>query len=132
MPGFSLAVKPMRHPRLGIAILVTTCYRQRWSAGAGRPPHKKALADYLGPGMAGKLNDCRTCHVPAEEGADALDSRPHNAFGKRLKAVRGELKKAGKPTGIPRGSTPSPMKTVMATVRQPARAGHRPLSRRGR
>ena len=28
-----------------------------------RPPHKKALADYLGPGLARKLNDCRTCHV---------------------------------------------------------------------
>ncbi len=29
------------------------------------------------------------------------DDRPHNAFGKRLKAVRAELKKAGKPSDIP-------------------------------
>ena len=65
-----------------------------------RPPHKKALADYLGP-QARKLNDCRTCHVPAEDGADLEDARPHNAFGKRLKAARAELKKAGKPSGIP-------------------------------
>jgi hypothetical protein len=69
-------------------------------AGA-RPPHKKALADYLGPGLARKLNDCRTCHVPPEEGADASEDRPHNAFGKRLKAIRSQLKKAGKPSGIP-------------------------------
>jgi hypothetical protein len=66
-----------------------------------RPPHKKALADYLGPGLARKLNDCRTCHVVPEEGADASEDRPHNAFGKRLKAVRLQLKKAGKPSGIP-------------------------------
>ncbi len=67
-----------------------------------RPPHKKALADYLGPGLARKLNDCRTCHVVPEEGADASEEdRPHNAFGKRLKAVRTQLKKAGKPSGIP-------------------------------
>jgi hypothetical protein len=66
-----------------------------------RPPHKKALADYLGPGLARKLNDCRTCHVPVEAGADPEEERPHNAFGKRLKAVRVELRKAGKPSAIP-------------------------------
>ena len=101
MPGFSLAVKPMRHRRLGIAILVTVCLGIVGLPALARPPHKKALADYLGPGLASKLNDCRTCHLPAEEGADALDARPHNPFGKRLKAVRSELKKAGKPSGIP-------------------------------
>jgi hypothetical protein len=66
-----------------------------------RPPHKKALADYLGPGLARKLNDCRTCHLVPEEGADPAEDRPHNPFGKRLKAVRSQLKKAGKPSGIP-------------------------------
>jgi hypothetical protein len=66
-----------------------------------RPPHKKALADYLGPGLARKLNDCRTCHLPPEPGADPSEDRPHNAFGKRLKAVRSQLRKAGKPSGIP-------------------------------
>jgi hypothetical protein len=66
-----------------------------------RPPHKKALAEYLGPGLARKLNDCRTCHVPVEAGADPEDDRPHNPFGKRLKAVRVELKKSGKPSAIP-------------------------------
>ena len=30
-----------------------------------RPPHKKALADFLGLPADSKLNDCRTCHVPA-------------------------------------------------------------------
>lgn len=100
---FQPAVKPMRDPRLGIAVLVAVIWAAMGLPAAARPPHKKALADYLGLGMTGKLNDCRTCHAPAEEGADALDSRPHNAFGKRLKAVRGELKKAGKATGITAG-----------------------------
>jgi hypothetical protein len=77
-----------------------------WLAASGfsaqaRPPHKKALADYLGPDLPRKLNDCRTCHVEPEEGADPDEPRPHNAFGKRLKAVRAELRRAGKPSGIP-------------------------------
>jgi hypothetical protein len=101
MPGFSLAVKLMRHPRVAIAILATMCLGVLGQPALGRPPHKKALAEYLGSGVAGKLNDCRTCHVPADEGTDALDVRPHNVFGKRLKAVRSELKKADKPAGIP-------------------------------
>jgi hypothetical protein len=74
------------------------------SAGVAhaRPPHKKALADYLGPGGAKKLNDCRTCHV-AETAGDALatEEKPHNAFGARLKAVRGTLRAAGKKAAIP-------------------------------
>ena len=65
-----------------------------------RPPHKKALADYLGSTQAKKLNDCRTCHLPAEDGADLEDARPHNPFGKRLKRARAELKGLGKPSGI--------------------------------
>ena len=101
MLGFSLAVKSMRHPRVGIAILVAACLGLVGQPALARPPHKKALADYLGPGLAGKLNDCRTCHMPADEGTDALDAGPHNPFGKRLKAVRSELKKAAKPAGIP-------------------------------
>ena len=101
MPGFNLAVMPMRNPRLAIAILAIPCMGVFCLPAMARPPHKKALADYLGPGVARKLNDCRTCHVPVEEGTDALDERPHNPFGKRLKAVRPELKRAGKPSAIP-------------------------------
>src|SRR5262249_45366824 len=83
---------------LGIAaagVFLTT-----WPARA-RPPPKKALADYLGPGLARKLKDCPTRQLPPEEGADASEDRPHNAFGRRLKAVRAQLRKAGKPSGIP-------------------------------
>ncbi len=58
----------------------------------GRPAHKKALADYLGPLVAKKLNDCRACHLPGDD----EDEKPHNAFGARLKAIRKELGKAGK------------------------------------
>ena len=91
----------MRYRRLGITIVVTLCLSSSELPALARPPHKKALADYLGAGQARKLNDCRTCHLPADEGAEALDARPHNAFGKRLKAVRSELRKGGKPSGIP-------------------------------
>jgi len=65
-----------------------------------RPAYRKTMQDYFGPFLAKKLNDCRTCHVPAPEGASADDERPHNVFGARLKAVRDELKKADKPTDI--------------------------------
>ncbi len=91
----------MRQRRLGIAILVLAYCGAAGLPALARPPHKKALNDYLGPGVARKLNDCRTCHLPAFEGDDTLDARPHNPFGKRLKAVRVELRKAGKPSGIP-------------------------------
>lgn len=64
-----------------------------------RPPYKHALADHLGPGAARKLVDCRTCHVPPEPDDDPED-KPHNPFGARLKAVRGELRKGGKRSGI--------------------------------
>jgi hypothetical protein len=72
------------------------------AAALARPPHKKALADHLGPSLPQKLNDCRTCHLPDTPGRDPLDAdKPHNAFGARLKAVRAELRKAGKKSDIP-------------------------------
>jgi len=91
----------MKHRRLGITVLVTACLVTAGWPALARPPHRRALAEYLGPGGAKKLNDCRTCHLPPEEASDAVDEKPHNPFGKRLKAVRAELKKAGKPSGIP-------------------------------
>jgi Protein of unknown function (DUF1553)/Protein of unknown function (DUF1549) len=68
-----------------------------------RPPHRKAMADYFGPRFSQKLNDCRTCHVPAKPGTTAADDddKPHNPFGLRLKAVRAELRTEGKATTIP-------------------------------
>ncbi len=70
----------------------------------GKPPHKRALADYFGPLLPAKLNDCRTCHLPekpGEETAPLAADKPHNRFGDRLKEVRRELRKAGKKTDIP-------------------------------
>ncbi|MFL5245031.1 MAG: DUF1549 and DUF1553 domain-containing protein [Gemmataceae bacterium] len=69
-----------------------------------RPAHKRALADYFGPFLAKKLNDCQTCHVPdkprdAKPFTEAKD-KPHNVFGARLKAVKKELDKAGKKSDI--------------------------------
>src|SRR5262245_36878826 len=63
-----------------------------------KPAHKKALADYFGPFLAKKLNDCRTCHLPDQPGQE--DDKPHNPFGARLKIVRKELSKAGKPNDL--------------------------------
>src|SRR6266446_1227759 len=67
------------------------------SLALARPPHKRALADYFGPFLAKKLNDCRTCHLPDRPGAKPEEGeKPHNAFGARLAAVRAELRRAGK------------------------------------
>jgi hypothetical protein len=73
------------------------------SSASARPAHKQALADYFGPHLAKKLNDCRTCHLPdkpgqAKENQD--EEKPHNVFGARMKAVRVDLRKAGKKTTI--------------------------------
>src|SRR5262245_54390793 len=71
------------------------------SALPARPAHKQALASYFGPFLAKKLNDCRTCHLPDPPGkAGDGEEKPHNPFGARLKAVRSELRKAGKPTTL--------------------------------
>src|ERR1043166_3080082 len=68
-----------------------------------RPAHKQALAQYFGPFLSKKLNDCRTCHLPDKTDRPAVEQdyeKPHNAFGARLKEVRGELRKAGKSTTL--------------------------------
>jgi hypothetical protein len=69
------------------------------SSASARPAHKQALADYFGPFLTKKLNDCRTCHLPDRPGQSG-DDRPHNPFGARLKAVKDELRKAGKKIDI--------------------------------
>ena len=91
----------MTNRQLAFATLVTACLSAAAVLPArARPPHKKALTDYLGPGASKKLNDCRTCHLPAEDGAEPEEAPPHNPFGKRLKRARSELKNLGKPSGI--------------------------------
>jgi hypothetical protein len=73
------------------------------ASAQARPPYKRALADTFGPFLSKKLNDCRTCHVPeSTESKDtvAIEKKPHNVFGARLKAVKKELAKDGKKTDI--------------------------------
>jgi hypothetical protein len=73
------------------------------SPAHARPAHRRALADYFGPFLSKKLNDCRTCHMPdSKESKDpiAVEKKPHNVFGARLKAVKKELAKDGKKTDI--------------------------------
>src|SRR5262245_43018989 len=79
-----------------IPVTLLTACSLGWSPSAhAKPAHKKALAEFLGPSLAAKLNDCRTCHLPGESKDDPGD-KPHNAFGARLAAVREELQRAGK------------------------------------
>src|SRR3954469_20549147 len=74
------------------------------SVGA-RPAYKQALAHYFGPHLPRQLNACATCHLPDPPGKKLDDDvdKPHNAFGLRLKTVKDELRKAGKPTTIDAG-----------------------------
>ncbi|HWY86554.1 MAG TPA: hypothetical protein VNX28_07515, partial [Gemmataceae bacterium] len=68
-----------------------------------RPAHKNALAQYFGPFLPRKLNDCRTCHLPDKPGTAVTDpdyEKPHNAFGARLKKVKDELRQGGQKTTI--------------------------------
>ena len=80
-------------PRL-LALLVVAC---SVAAADARPAYRRALVDLLELPAASRINDCRVCHLPG--GKDESD-RPHNAFGKRLAALRGELREAGKPDDI--------------------------------
>ena len=53
-----------------------------------RPAHRRALADYFGPLLPKKLNDCRTCHLPDPPGTatDQLATeKPHNAWPARMR-----------------------------------------------
>ncbi len=92
-------------PVAALAVVACWCLPH----AVARPPHKRAMADYYGPTLAKKLNDCRLCHVatpspptplPQEGGGEDVQEKPHNAFGARIKAVRNELRTAGKKTGI--------------------------------
>ena len=85
-------------PRRALALLIPAFFVLTQVAQA-RPAYKRALAEYLGTALAPKLNDCRTCHLPDSPDA-AEGQKPHNSFGARLKAVRKDLRKAGKPSDI--------------------------------
>jgi hypothetical protein len=91
----------MKRDRL-LAALLTLLVGSTTSLQA-RPAHKQALADYFGPYLPRRLNDCRTCHVADSPDSDPTAppaTKPHNPFGARLKAVKRELRKAGKPITI--------------------------------
>src|SRR5262249_25503582 len=93
-PAMTCPRPPKRTFRLGLAAV--GCALLLSPASSARPPHLKALAELLGPDMSPRLRDCRVCHVST----DAEKGVTHNAFGKRLKAVRAELRKAGKSEDI--------------------------------
>src|SRR5690242_8170492 len=85
--------------RFSLSLLVLVAFGLIACDASARPAHKRALADRLGPLLARKLNDCRTCHQVTAADADP-DDKPHNPFGARLKAVRADLRKAGAKSGI--------------------------------
>jgi len=87
---------PSRWPALlawAVAVLLPSCLH-------ATPANKKALEAYLGPYRA-KAVDCRICHVP-DDGKSNLDDgdKPRNAFGKRIRTLKKELSRAGKPYDI--------------------------------
>jgi hypothetical protein len=84
------------------AVLAAICLCLAGSSVFARPAHKQALGHYLGTFLTKKLNDCHTCHLPDPEGKPTAEEteKPHNSFGARLKAVKAELRKAGKATTI--------------------------------
>src|SRR5260370_1464645 len=108
-PFRSLGLPVSLSPCLLVCLIVFLC---AYTPGAAwsRPSHKRALADYFGPFLAKKLNDCQTCHVPDKPSIKTSEvsetsevspvGKPHNPFGARLKAVKSELKRLGKPTDI--------------------------------
>src|SRR4051794_16585649 len=68
-----------------------------------RPAHKQSLAQYFGPYLPKKLNDCRTCHLPDRPGQPTAEEdfeKPHNPFGARLQAIKEVLRKNGKKTTL--------------------------------
>jgi Protein of unknown function (DUF1553)/Protein of unknown function (DUF1549) len=90
----------MARGEIRITIVAAVCLGSLAAPALARPAYKKALADRLGQRLARKLDDCRTCHVPAGRAAEGDEPRPHNPFGKRLDALRSQLQKAGKRAGI--------------------------------
>jgi len=49
-----------------------------------RPPHKQAIVQHFGELLPAKLNACTLCHLSEKS---STEEKPHNAFGKRLKAM---------------------------------------------
>jgi len=70
---------------------------------SAKPPNKQGLKNYYAESLANSLNACTTCHVTKAQAADPStfdEHPPHNAFGKRLRELAGELRDAGKPADI--------------------------------
>ena len=113
------ASRPMRDRRRGLRIVAIAAAWLVLTAlpAQARPPHKKALADYLGPGLARKLNDCRTCHLVPEPGADDVGGSAAQRV--RQAAQGGARRSSGRPASpraSRRGSRPSPARTATATA----------------
>ena len=91
----------MGHRKLALMIVGTALL------GAALRPAARPTAAQEGTGrLSGPRRREQAQRLPdlprsTRRGDDPELERPHNAFGKRLKAVRLELKKAGKPSGIP-------------------------------
>src|SRR6476619_1345048 len=88
---------PADHLSRSLLPAAVSCLLSLAQRAHARPAHARALADYLGPFLAGGVNACKTCHRadrPTEE------DHAHNSFGARLVSVRGELRKAGKRAGL--------------------------------
>src|SRR5438046_8669546 len=75
-----------------------------WTSASATPANKAALGKYYGQYLPTNLNSCTTCHLPSklDHPPENLDEFPHNAFGKRLRALGQELQGHATPNDTPR------------------------------
>src|SRR5438045_2280559 len=87
---------PIRPTIAAIAILAA-CAPAR-----GTPANRRAFADFFGPFLSRRLDNCGACHLPVKPGTipTSLADFPHNPFGHRLAILGDELRKAGKKADI--------------------------------
>ena len=82
--------------RTGLVLTLTLSGIAALAPARAHPPYRKALVAQAAPTLAGKLNDCRTCH----DGPEGRGGRRLNPFGARLQEIKFTLREQGKKTAI--------------------------------
>ena len=67
-----------RFQLVAVLMIVLGATSRTWA----KPAHKQALADYFGPFLVQKLNNCQMCHLPdSPDASSEATDKPHNPFG---------------------------------------------------
>jgi hypothetical protein len=81
--------------------LMLACLLFSPAVAPATPANRAALERHFDRFLSADLNRCTTCHLPSErKEPKSLNEFPHNAFGKRLHQIGGELTAAGKPASL--------------------------------